>query len=132
MTRIVSISIVSLVVAALLVPAALAGRPDDRSGLIGVGLASVATVSSARPDDSGDLRGPGAFVSADQTSVRPDDRAGVRGPGLAPTVFLTQAPSSGFDWGDAGIGALGAFGLALLLFGTMQIVARQRRSHAAA
>jgi hypothetical protein len=132
MTRIVSISIVSLVVAALLVPAALAGRPDDRSGPIGVGLASVATVSSARPDDSGDLRGPGAFVSADQTSVRPDDRAGVRGPGLAPTVFLTQAPSSGFDWGDAGIGALGAFGLALLLFGTMQIVARQRRSHAAA
>jgi hypothetical protein len=132
MTRIVSISIVSLVVAALLVPAAPAGRPDDRSGLIGVGLASVATVSSARPDDSGDLRGPGAFVSADQTSVRPDDRAGVRGPGLAPTVFLTQAPSSGFDWGDAGIGALGAFGLALLLFGTMQIVARQRRSHAAA
>ena len=132
MSRIVSISIVTLVVAAFLAPAALAARPDDRSGVIGVGLASIAPVSLARPDDSGALRGPGAFVSADQTSVRPDDRAHVRGPGLAPTVFLSLAPSSGCDWGDAGIGALGAFGLALLLFGTMQVVARQRRSHAAA
>jgi hypothetical protein len=132
MSRIVSISIVSLVVAALFAPAALADRPDDRAGLIGVGLASSAPVSLARPDDSGDLRGPGAFASTIETSVRPDDRAGVRGPGLAPTVVLTQTPSSGFDWGDAGIGALGAFGLALLLFGTMQVVARQRRGHAAA
>jgi hypothetical protein len=132
MSRIVSISIVSLVVAACLAPAALAERPDDRAGVIGVGGASVATVSAARPDDSGAQRGPGAFASTEQTSVRPDDRAGVRGPGLAPTVFLTQTPSSGFDWGDAGIGALGAFGLALLLFGTMQVVTRQRRSHAAA
>jgi hypothetical protein len=64
-------------------------------------------------------------------SVRPDDRAGVRGPGAAPTVILTQTPR-GFDWEDAGIGALGAFGLALLLFGTMQVVARGRDRHAAA
>ena len=61
-------------------------------------------------------------------SVRPDDRAGVRGPGAAPTVILTQS-DSGFDWADAGIGALGAFGLALVLFGGLQVASRNRRSH---
>lgn len=132
MSRIVSTSILTLVVAALLAPAALAERPDDRAGLIGVGGAVAASSASDRPDDSAAVRGPGAFASTIETSVRPDDRVGVRGPGLAPTVVLTQTPSSGFDWGDAGIGALGAFGLALLLFGTMQVVTRQRRSHAPA
>ena len=63
--------------------------------------------------------------------VRPDDRGDLRGPGAAPTVVLRQT-SSGFDWEDAGIGALGAFGLALLLFGTLQVVARGRDRHAAA
>jgi hypothetical protein len=131
MSRIVSISIVSLVVVAFLAPAALAERPDDRAGLIGVGLAAGAPASSARPDDSGDLRGPGAFASATtQTAVRPDDRTGVRGPGLAPIV-VARPSSSGFDWADAGIGALGAFGLALVLFGAFQVVS-QRRTHAAA
>ena len=130
MNRIVSISIVSLVVAAFLAPAALADRPDDRAGLIGVGGASVAIATSARPDDSADLRGPGAFASTVQASVRPDDRAGARGPGLAPIVVASPS-SSGFDWEDAGIGALGAFGLALVLFGAMQAVSRQRRTHAA-
>ena len=55
----------------------------------------------------------------------------MRGPGAAPTVILMQA-ESGFDWADAGVGALGAFGLALALFGALQIASRTRRSHAAA
>jgi hypothetical protein len=131
MTRIVTTSILVLVMAALSVPAALAERPDDRAGLLGVGGAAVATPSALRPDDRDALRGPGAFVPDVVASVRPDDRAGVRGPGAAPTVILTQTPR-GFDWEDAGIGALGAFGLALLLFGTMQVVARGRDRHAAA
>lgn len=109
MNRIGQISILVGVAAALFAPAALAERPDDRAG----------------------LHGPGAYAEVAAVSVRPDDRAGIRGPGAAPTVILTQA-ESGFDWADAGIGALGAFGLALLCFGGLQVASRTRRSHAAA
>ena len=131
MNRIVSTSIVTLVAAALLAPAALAERPDDRAGLLGVGGTGTTASTATRPDNSGALRGPGAFVAVVASPVRPDDRGDLRGPGAAPTVILTQAPA-GFDWEDAGIGALGAFGLALLLFGTLQVVARGRDRHAAA
>jgi hypothetical protein len=107
MNRIGHISILVGVVAALFAPTALAERPDDRAG----------------------LHGPGAYVQV--AAVRPDDRAGIRGPGAAPTVILAQA-EAGFDWADAGIGALGAFGVALALFGALQVASRSRRSHAAA
>jgi hypothetical protein len=130
MSRIVHTSILGLVACALLVPAALAARPDDRGGLIGVGGTAAAAATSVRPDDRASLRGPGAFGQIATPSVRPDDRAGVRGPGAVPTVLLTQSPS-GFDWSAAGIGALGAFGLALVLFGAMQVLGHARRSRTA-
>ena len=96
------------VVAAVLAlaPAALAERPDDRGGMLGVG--AIETTSSP---------------------TRPDDRAGVRGPGAAPVVVAAQP--SGFDWGSAGIGAVGAFGICLLLFAGAQLVVRERGRHAA-
>ena len=131
MSRIGHISILVGVAAALFAPAALAERPDDRAGLRGPGAQTEVTAVSARPDDRPGIRGPGAQSPVLAASVRPDDRAGVRGPGAAPTVFLTQT-DSGFDWADAGIGALGAFGLALVLFGGLQVASRNRRSHAAA
>ena len=86
--------------------------------------------SSIRPDDRAEARGPGAVESL-PNGVRPDDRAGVRGPGAVPTIFA-QPSGDGFDWGDAGIGALGAFGLALLLLGGLQVATRGRRGHATA
>jgi hypothetical protein len=130
MSRIVHTSILGLVACALLVPTALAARPDDRGGLIGVGGTAAGIATSVRPDDRANLRGPGALDQIATPSVRPDDRADVRGPGAVPTVFLTQSPS-GFDWSAAGIGALGAFGLALVLFGGMQVLGHTRRSRAA-
>jgi hypothetical protein len=45
-----------------------------------------------------------------------------------PPVVTVQAPTNGFDWGDAGIGAAGALGLAMLaLAGALAIT--QRRAH---
>jgi hypothetical protein len=39
-----------------------------------------------------------------------------------------QAPSSGFDWGDAGIGAAGGLALAMLGLGGALAVSSQRRA----
>jgi hypothetical protein len=66
------------------------------------------------------------------TAVRPDDRSGLRGVG---PVSATQSTSSGFDWGDAGIGAIGAAGFSLLLAGGMLLtlhLVHQRRDRVAA
>jgi hypothetical protein len=65
------------------------------------------------------------------TVVRPDDRAGVRAVDTVPVA----TSSGGFDWNDAGIGAIGAFGLSLLAAGAMLLglhVLHQRRDKIAA
>jgi hypothetical protein len=41
-------------------------------------------------------------------------------------VVRAQAPKSGFDWGDAGIGAAGALGLAALTGGGALVIAQHR------
>ena len=103
-----TLMLAALVAAALaLAPAALADRPDDRGGMLGVGA-----------------------IETTSPPTRPDDRAGVRGPGAAPVVVTAQSPS-GFDWGSAGIGAVGAFGICLLVFAGAQLVVRERGRHAA-
>jgi hypothetical protein len=75
-------------------------------------------------------------TSAPSTAaVRPDDRAGIRGPGVVqPPVAAPIVSKPGFDWGDAGIGALGGLGAMFLLGGAMALVltrrsATGRRSH---
>lgn len=44
---------------------------------------------------------------------------------------VSSGPSSGFDWGDAGIGAAGALALLGLGAGTVALVRRDRREHPA-
>lgn len=107
-------------------------RPDDRAWR-GVGAAPVIVTSesgSLRPDDRA-THGPGALdVAGSADIVRPDDRAW-RGVGPAPTIVPIASPSvrfdGGFDWIDAGIGAAGALGLALLLAGASVIAVRRNR-----
>ena len=107
-------------------------RPDDRAthgpGAIGV----VATATAVRPDDRA-THGPGVFATDTATQVvRPDDRAW-RGVGPAPTIEPTESPLvhvDGFDWADAGIGALGALGLGLLLVGASLLAIRRQRATA--
>jgi hypothetical protein len=135
---------------ALLVPVAQAQSPDDRAGLRGPGgiAATQAATTSSHPDNRA-VRGPGAVpTSGSQTAIRPDDRAGLRGPGVYSSAevaaashpdnraeargpgsvgtVIVQAPSSGFDWGDAMIGSLGGVGAALLLTGCFFLLTGQR------
>jgi hypothetical protein len=122
--------------AALLVPVAQAERPDDRAGARGPGaFASTqdfgqgtagAAGNVVRPDDRAGVRGPGAAGSAEPTvATHPDNRADPRGPGSV-TAVLVEPGSSGFDWGDGLIGALGGAGLALLLTGSAFLLMNQR------
>ena len=89
-------------------------RPDDRGGIKGVAATEAATASSGstRPDDRGGLQGVGAF----STSTTGTDT-------VAPVV---AASSGGFDWSDAGIGAFGGAGLALLLVGGVALLVPRR------
>jgi len=117
-------------------------RPDDRGGIRGPNGPSfmadpAQTTVGVRPDDRGGIRGPNgpSFMTAPaQTTiaVRPDDRAGIRGIDST-TVAASEvslAGASGFDWGDAGIGAGSTLGLVLIAGGLL--VARGRlRAHGA-
>ena len=52
-------------------------------------------------------------------------------PGASPAIAPVQTPQSGFDWGDAGIGAAGGVALLTLGLGGALVIAqrRPRRSH---
>jgi hypothetical protein len=88
-------------------------RPDDRAVRISPQPVSAADV--VRPDDRAVRISP---QPVDSTNVvRPDDR-GVRfTPSGGELPQVVAAPSTGFDWGDAGIGAGTALGLMLLALG---------------
>lgn len=117
--------------AMLFAPAALAERPDDRGGAIGVGSVTVPAAEAVRPDDQAGPRGPGAVsVSSKKTvasATRPDDRAGVRGPGATLVGSTVLVSSDGFDWSDAGIGVAGGLGLALIAAGLLATTTRSHR-----
>ena len=74
------------------------------------------------------LRSESLNQLARATVISPDDRAGVRGPGTSPTPIVVSAPSTGFDWGDAGIGAGSALLAIALLGGGLAVVARRTTS----
>jgi hypothetical protein len=134
--------------AAIAIPVAQAGSPDDRTGPRGPGGISASQAGNAtHPDNLTGLRGPGAMTPAEATQVsRPDDRAGARGPGAtdasvpplhpddrvgtrgpgALATFATSAGSSGFDWNDALIGGLAGMGTTLLVTGCCFILVARR------
>ena len=105
-------------------------RPDDRA-MHGPGAALGQDESSsraARPDDRA-VHGPGS-VGDSSVAVRPDDRAW-RGVGYAPAAVAVEVEPvggrDGFDWGDAGIGALAVFGIGLLTLGGTTLFIRHQR-----
>jgi hypothetical protein len=140
-----------LSVVAVLVPAALAERPDDREGTIGVGAVVAAettpfqsigtadtveariragldargnVVSPVRPDDRGEPMGPGAVVSP----TRPDDIAGPIGVGSVEVGSPTEPVATpGTDWSDPFVvGAIAAV-IALLGVTVVYVVEHGRR-----
>jgi hypothetical protein len=87
-----------------------------------------------------DLRSPDArdaarFTSQPQTPTRVDLRSpdtrdvanNVRFVSVPPPVVVSNPSSSGFEWGDAGIGAGGAVLIALLAFGAGIGIQHHRR-----
>ena len=118
--------------AVLFVPVAQAERPDDGAGLRGPGAIAAQRVDerfAVRPDDRAGVRGPGAFTTmapAQGALSHPDNRAEPRGPGAIDATVVVRAPSSGFDVGDALIGLAGGMGLALLITGSVILLASQR------
>lgn len=123
------VALATFALAASVASAAAGVLPDDRAtrgpGAFAVEVTSVPT----RPNDRAS-HGPGAFASGTAGDViRPDDRSW-RGPGPVPVVEVSSGPqlrADGFDWADAGIGAAGALGIALLLAGLSALVVRRER-----
>jgi hypothetical protein len=74
------------------------------------------------------------YASIGQGPVRSENSFGAPGPsaggaqGPVAVKTASASSSSGFDWSDAGIGAAGAFGIALLLV-TAVALSRRYRSH---
>ena len=114
MTRtkiIVAISL-ALVGAALAAGAAQAERPDDRTGMLGVGAVST-----------------DAAETAHSAVVRPDDRGAARGPGTIsspPLLTATGRTVGEVEWRDASLGAA-AMLAAVLLAGGIAHALRDRR-----
>jgi hypothetical protein len=111
--------------------------PNDRGGMTGVGAVAV---SAQAPDaferaamrantstPGPDVLERAAIRAAADTPTRPDDRAGVRGPGLASTgsVLLAAPAETGFQWGDASLGAGIVLGV-LLVAGLVGLTIRHR------
>lgn len=125
----VAVVAVSLVAVA---PAAAADgptRPDDRATRGPGALVARGSAEPVRPDDRAIPRPQAVAVTVSPEVVRPDDRA-TRGPGpVAPITPIAAEPVSdgGFDWMDAGIGAVSALGLGLLGIGLAVVALRQRR-----
>jgi hypothetical protein len=69
----------------------------------------------------------GAIVPATATAARPVDSGGGGKVTLPQTpVVRITTPASGFDWGDAGIGAAGGLALAVLGVGGGLVVSQRR------
>lgn len=123
------------IVAALLAPAAYARPIDDPTGGAIPVPSHHGLPNNPRPGSptlTAAQRNALAAITkaAEQAGLHP----GVFGPSGAtasrPTIVHASAPNSGFDWGDAGIGA-GAM-LALTLTGLGGALAVTRRRHPAA
>jgi len=110
MRRLIQISLATIVVAAGITSAA--------------GAQSYVSPDAQKPTPVTDLRSPDA-----RDVVK--NPVATYTPGRAPTVQPQQAvllvASSGFNWGDAGIGAAGTLALIALVFGTLMIASHRRR-----
>ena len=124
--------------AAVILSLAAAGAPTATAAVTATNPAATANQPPAnvysRPDKSMvSATNPAAMANQQPASVysRPDkSMIRVTTPGSVPqAVVRIQAPPSGFDWGDAGIGAAGGLALAMIgLGGALVVSQRPRRS----
>ena len=116
-------------------------RRTTLAALAALALVATATTASARPmdlDSQGSLVPAGQPVPAGVYS-RPDkSMIALRSPSSAANAAKTTVPQAAvriqtsqtrFDWGDAGIGAAGGIGIAMLAAGGGLVAVRVRRDH---
>ena len=111
------------------------------AALVALALVATATPASARPID---LNGQGSFLPAGKpvpaaVYSRPDksmialsspSSADIAAKATVPQAAVRiQTPQTGFDWGDAGIGAAGGIGITMLAAGGGLLAVRMRRDH---
>jgi hypothetical protein len=135
---------VTLVVAAIAVPAASAQviRPNpDEAGLIAPQHATSQAVVRPNPDEVGLIAASRPTPQTSQAVVRPNPDEVGSGPGSLSTEQLTALTrpevvhvesKPGFDWGDAGIGAGIALGVAMVGLGAVLGRSGRRRDRAPA
>jgi hypothetical protein len=99
-------------------------------------LVAACAAPSTAPAQGQDLRSPDtrdAAAAAQEQSYQdlrsPDARDAGRTPVQVPTpvVEIREVPGSGFDWGDAGIGAAGMLALFSIAAGVALTVGARRR-----
>jgi hypothetical protein len=152
MLRLIRITATSaLAFAALSVPAVAQDLRSADARDAASHAASVRQLGAYSPATGRDLRSPDARDAAREvvstpevdklsTAVRsdlrsPDARDAAKNvvityePGKVstPSEQVSQLPSNGFDWGDAGIGAAGMLALVAVASGTLLIVGHRRR-----
>jgi hypothetical protein len=69
-----------------------------------------------------------AITPAAATAARPIDSGGATPTTQATPIVRVIAPQTGFDWGDAGIGAAGGLALSMLGIGGALVISSQRRA----
>jgi hypothetical protein len=141
--RYLSVIVLALVIAALATPIAQAGsaRPDlaGKTEAKGYAALSQAILNTSRRGNASpsEAKGYAALSQAilntsRRASTSPSEAKGYAA--LSQAILNTsrlqsqsQAVSSGFDWGDAGIGAAATLGLVLLTMAGLVTLARGRR-----
>jgi hypothetical protein len=93
----------------------------------GVALALVlgtsATPAVARPFD---LNANGSYVPAGSASMLSQTAQPTQPVSTSPTIVRVTAGNSGFDWGDAGIGAAGGIALSMVSLGGALALSQNR------
>jgi len=95
------------------------------TALVGALAMPAAAAADPIPDAADGYKGLGATVdtrSPDSRFGRPGDTP------LTPQVRVISAPTEGFDWGDAGIGAAGGLAVIAIAGGVAVLTTSRRRS----
>jgi hypothetical protein len=116
-------------VAACAVPASAAAQSQDLRSPDARDAAAAAQAQSYQDLRSPDARDAGQAAQVTQDLRSPDARDVGRTPVEVPTpvVEIREVPGSGFDWGDAGIGAAGMLALFSIAAGLALMVSGRRR-----
>jgi hypothetical protein len=121
---------VTAIVAACALPSAAAAMPDGYSPSVAEAAQAGSTSTDLRMPDTRDAaREAATDPGVDLRS--PDARDAGREPQSVPTpepiVQVRDVPESGFDWGDAGIGAAGMLALFSIAAGSALLLTGRKR-----